>query len=94
MPIKDGKSETETKPAAINTRIVVLDRGFVYVGNVADEGECLRISNCRNIRRWGTTRGLGELVDGPLPDTCLDQVGEVLAPKRAVIHQILCNREW
>lgn len=79
---------------AVNTQIVVLDRGFVYVGNVADEGENIRITNCRNIRRWGTTKGLGELVNGPTKDTVLDQVGTVLAPKRAVIHYILCHKDW
>ena len=76
------------------TKIVVLDRGFVYVGKVADEGENLRITNCRNIRRWGTTKGLGELVNGPTDDTVLDTVGEVIAPKRAVIHHIVCSRDW
>lgn len=76
------------------TKIVVLDRGFVYVGKVSDEGENLRITNCRNIRRWGTTKGLGELVNGPTSETRLDDVGEVIAPKRAVIHQIVCKRDW
>lgn len=77
-----------------DTKIVVLDRGYVYVGKVADEGENLRITNARNIRRWGTSRGLGELVDGPTRSTVLDPVGEVIAPKRAVIHQIVCNKDW
>lgn len=79
---------------SVETKIVVLDRGFVYVGKVADEGENLRITNCRNIRRWGTTKGLGELVEGPTKDTKLDVVGEVIAPKRAVIHQIVCTKDW
>lgn len=78
----------------VETKIVVLDRGFVYVGKVADEGENLRITNARNIRRWGTTNGLGELVSGPTDDTVLDLVGEIIAPKRAVIHQIVCTQDW
>jgi hypothetical protein len=78
----------------VETKIVVLDRGFVYVGKVADEGENIRITNCRNIRRWGTSKGLGELVGGPTPATQLDLVGEVIAPKRAVIHQIVCTQDW
>jgi hypothetical protein len=40
-------------------RIVVLDRGFVYVGDVEQKADTLRISNARNIRAWGTTAGLG-----------------------------------
>jgi hypothetical protein len=77
------------------TKIVVLDRGFVYVGKVADEGDNIKISKARNIRRWGTTRGLGELaIGGPTKDTTLDDVGTVLAPKRAVIHLIECKLDW
>lgn len=69
-------------------QIVVLDRGFVYVGRVTVGGEWITIEQAQNIRRWGTTRGLGELVNGPTPDTKLDTVGTVLAPLRAVIHLI------
>lgn len=84
----------KTKLKNTNKQIVVLDRGFVYVGEVSDEGENIRISNAQNIRRWGTTRGLGELVNGPVANTILDPVGTVIAPKRAVIHYILCANGW
>ena len=66
--------------------IVVLDRGFVYVGNVdIDESWCV-ITNAKNIRYWGTTAGLGELVQGgPTDKTRMDVVGTVRCPMRAVI---------
>lgn len=88
----NGEAKTDTPK--IGTQIVVLDRGFVYVGKVSLNGETLTINNARNIRRWGTTKGLGELVDGPTPNTKLDQVGKVIAPMRAVIHLIQCNKDW
>ena len=68
--------------------IVVLDRGFVYIGNVTIENEWCVINNAKNIRTWGTTNGLGELVKGPTKTTKLDQVGTLRAPMRAVIHII------
>jgi hypothetical protein len=71
--------------------IVVLDRGFVYVGDVSCDDHYVTITNARNIRKWGTTEGLGELRNGPLADTKLDKVGEVIAPHRAVIHFIPCK---
>jgi len=71
--------------------IVVLDRGFVYVGNVMESGDYLTISNAKNIRYWGTTKGLGELVNGPLKETKLDEIGTVKAPLRAVIHLVPVN---
>ena len=69
--------------------IVVLDRGFVYVGNVEHSKDWCVIHNSRNIRQWGTTKGLGELaLGGPTKDTKLDVVGTVRAPARAVISLI------
>ena len=59
-------------------RIVVADRGWVFVGNCTDEANGdVTIRNCRNIRQWGTTRGLGELVNGPTAKTVLDDYGTV-----------------
>lgn len=76
-----------------NTKIAVLDRGWVYVGECALEGEILVIRNARNIRRWGTTGGLGELAaKGPQPETRLDACGTVRAPMRSVIHLIDCDQ--
>jgi len=69
-------------------QIAVLDRGFIYVGHVATDGEWCYIANAWNIRRWGTSRGLGELANGPLPDTKLDPVGSVRMPLRTLQHMI------
>jgi hypothetical protein len=73
--------------------IVVLDRGFVYIGSATVEDDWCVITNARNIRQWGTTKGLGELVNGPLPNTKLDAVGTVRAPLRAVISLIDANAD-
>ena len=78
----------------LGTTIVVLDRGFVYVGRVHVEGDMVTVTNARNIRKWGTTKGLSELVNGPTTNTVLDEVGEIAAPLRAVIHFIKCKRDW
>lgn len=74
-------------------QIAVLEKGFVYIGRVVtDDGWC-HISDAWNIRRWGTTKGLGELVNGPLPDTRLDRVGNVRVPMHALIHLIAVEDE-
>ena len=89
-----GGKHAATAPRDLGTQIVVADRGFVYVGKVTLDGDAATITNARNIRKWGTTQGLGELVGGPTKDTVLDQVGEVVIPMRAVIHFIKCTRDW
>ena len=68
--------------------IVVLDRGFVYVGLVSIDDRWVYIEHAANIRRWGTTRGLGELTSGPTSSTELDRVGSVRAPFHALQHMI------
>lgn len=85
-----GKTETK-KPVDMGQNIVVLDRGFVYVGDVVIDGEFAIITNAKNIRYWGTKKGLGELTNGPLPETKLDDIGNVKAPMRAVIHFVPCK---
>lgn len=78
-----------------DTKIAVLDRGFVYVGKISYEGDFLIIANAHNIRYWGTTKGLGELVNGPLKDTKLDKVGNVRVPMRALISLIdVVGAKW
>ncbi|MHB8413884.1 MAG: hypothetical protein ACYDB1_00620 [Acidiferrobacteraceae bacterium] len=89
--INGGKMEHKcvlTGPA-----IVVLDRGFVYVGIVTVDGDWCRIESAKNIRVWGTTQGLGELVNGPTKSTKLDSVGSIRAPMRAVISIIDVDTE-
>lgn len=83
----------EHKCVLTGTAIVVLDRGFVYVGTVTVDGDWCLIADAKNIRVWGTTKGLGELVNGPTKDTKLDAVGNVRAPLRAVISIIDANSE-
>lgn len=81
-------SNLDAKHVNHGLQIAVLDRGFVYIGNVITDGEWCYISNAWNIRRWGTTRGLGELVTGPLSETILDKVGNIRMPLRTLQHLI------
>lgn len=75
-------------------QIVVLDRGFAYVGDVTTDGEWCYIDGAKNIRRWGTTKGLGELAaDGPRPESKIDESGKVKAPIKSVISFIECDKE-
>ena len=71
---------TETTPQTIgDKRIIVADRGWVFVGDCEDhEDGSVTIRNTQNIRNWGTTRGLGELVNGPIANkTKFDPYGVV-----------------
>ena len=87
MKTKQNKQATQ--------HIVIADRGWVWVGNVKETKDRVTISNARCIRRWGTTKGVGELaINGPQPETVLDPCGTVVVPTRAVIATILCKSNW
>lgn len=55
-------------------RIVVLQRGWVAVGRLFKHGNNCILENASVIRRWGTTKGLGEIaLNGPTEKTVLDK---------------------
>ena len=69
--------------------ISVIENGFVFVGMLKKEGKFYIISDAKNIRRWGTTQGLGELANnGPLSDTKLDDYGTIRVPMKSMIFTI------
>jgi hypothetical protein len=70
-------------------QIVIAQRGWVFIGNVTQIGTNIRITNCKNIRRWGTTKGLGELAAaGPTDNTKFDEYGTVELHELSVIARI------
>lgn len=73
-------------------QIVIAQRGWVFVGDVERSGDDVTINNAQCIRRWGTTRGLGELArGGPLSSTALDDMGTVRLHALAVVAAIDCE---
>jgi len=60
---------------SLSKKIVILNRGWVAVGDFSRCGDMCRLENASVIRRWGTTEGLGELaIGGPQSDTILDPI--------------------
>lgn len=74
-------------------RIVVLQRGWVAVGRYDRDGDTVTIHDAKIIRRWGTTKGLGELIDGPLTDTTLDPAGTIEAHALSVVLTIAADAD-
>jgi len=76
--------------------IVILDKGWVFVGNVSIADDWLTIENAKNVRRWGTTNGIGQLaIDGPQSRTILDDAGTVKFPMLSLIARIKCEEsKW
>ena len=55
-------------------KIVVLQRGWVAIGRYSQDGQDCMLTDAAIIRNWGTTKGLPELVRGPVEGkTVLDK---------------------
>lgn len=75
-------------------KIVILQRGWVYIGRFERNGNDCKLYNASVIRTWGTTKGLPELVNGATSSTKLDKCdGIVEFDWLTVVHTITVNEE-
>ncbi len=79
-----------------DVRIAILNRGWVAVGNFTRNGDMCKITNGSVIRRWGTSKGLGELAkNGPQDDTTLDSIESIEFHILTTVGIMECNQsKW
>lgn len=77
-------------------QIVVAQRGWVFIGDVSEVDGQVQITNAKNIRRWGTTKGLGQLaIEGPQENTKTDDYGIITLHPLAIITRInVTSEKW
>lgn len=90
--IIDGVEYTAENSGDI--KIVILQRGWVFIGKFERNGNDCKLTNASNIRKWGTTKGLGELAMGKTEDTVLDKCnGTVEFDYLTVVATLSVNQE-
>jgi hypothetical protein len=73
-----GAKKRTRLPVDHGLQIAVLQRGWVFIGEVKQSGDDYFLERGACIRRWGTTKGLGELAaNGPTANTELEPVPQV-----------------
>jgi hypothetical protein len=77
-------------------QIVILQRGWIFVGKMTRIGNECELTEAATIRNWGTTKGLGEIAEnGPTPNTKLDPCPMVRFHYLTVVGVIECNeKNW
>lgn len=94
---KDSLPQAPAREYDSDVRIVILQRGWIYIGRFEKlpSGVC-RLHNSSNIRIWGTTKGLQELVHGPTSITKLDKCeGIIEFDWFTVVHTIAVDaKKW
>jgi len=73
--------------------IVVVEAGWVFFAEGSEEREGkLWLTDASTIRRWGTTKGLGEIaLSGPTNETILDYCGNPSVPLGKVLFTLPCT---
>ena len=94
--IKYVRKDSITKNYEGDVKIVILQRGWIYIGRFERVGNDCKLHNAYNIRSWGTTKGLPELVNGATSSTKLDKCeGIVEFDWLTVVHTITVNsKSW
>jgi hypothetical protein len=91
--VKYVRADAVNQDVKGDLKIVILQRGWIMVGRLTRNGSDCVLSNASTIRRWGTTKGLGELAnEGVKKDTILDKCyGQVQFDYLTVIATIDCK---
>lgn len=94
--IKESEVKNSKEYTASPVQIVVLNRGWIVVGNVQEVGSKTIIQNASVIRNWGTKNGLGELaLNGKLPETKLDSCPDITVETCNVVLVMNCEQsKW
>jgi hypothetical protein len=76
-------------------KIVILQRGWIMIGKYERNGSDCKLHNASVIRKWGTTKGIGELANnGKQSDTVLDKChGVVEFDYLTVVACIACKED-
>lgn len=76
----------------MSKEIIVITNGFVLIGDVTVAESTYIVKEASVIRRWGTTKGLGQIaLKGPTSNTVLDPCGTVEVEKHATLMRIQCK---
>lgn len=86
--------QADVKPTT--KQIVVLQRGWIVVGDVSKTETEVTIKNCSVIRVWGTSNGLGEIaMGGPTSKTKLDPCPNIIVhPLSVVLYMNVNTEKW
>ena len=72
------KTSVISEPKNSNIKIVILQRGWVFIGRWSQDGDMCSLDNAYCIEHFGTTEGLGQLaLQGKQENTRLRKAGHM-----------------
>jgi len=87
VPKSDAKLEGDR-------HVLVLDKGFIFVGNLEDRDGRIWMTNCHNLRRWGKN-GFGGAVEDPIAaEVELDRCPDFSVPMSVELMRLPVPEGW
>jgi len=78
-----------------NRAIVVIDRGWIYAGDVQESNGRIRLSRCVWVFRWGGGIGFSRVIDDPKnPNVDLRLHADVDIPAGSELFRVPVPDDW
>jgi hypothetical protein len=74
--------------------ILVLDNGFIFVGNVYESDGWIHVSRAHNIRRWEKGGFGGMTLGAKSSGAVLDETAPFKVPSRVEIFRVPISESW
>ena len=83
----------DSRPAG-NRAVVVVDRGWIFAGDVTEENGRIRLSRAVWLFRWTGGQGFAEVIADPSRDTDIRKIADVDLPADAEIFRVPVASDW
>jgi hypothetical protein len=74
--------------------VVVVDRGWIFAGDVTESNGRIRLSRCVQVLRWTGGQGFAGMVANPTKDVDLRPCADADMPADAEIFRIPVSDDW
>ena len=90
--IKEGTQVTPPKPG--KRAVVVVDRGWIFAGDVTREGGRIKLSRAVHVRSWQSVGFDGLIADVKSAKACIKPISDVDMPDGAEIFCVPVGDSW
>jgi len=73
--------------------VVVVDRGWIFAGDVTEDGEDIRLSRAVHVFRWSEI-GFSGVIEHPEKVDLRPMSSDVVVPKASVIFKVPVGDDW
>jgi hypothetical protein len=89
----DGVEYRRASPNG-NRAVVVVDRGWIFAGDVNAEGDRIKLSRAVHVFRWESI-GFNGMIDDPKSSkVVLKKIADVDLPKSSEIFRVAVGEQW